>query len=430
MNRRQFLASAATGAAVGVGVGGAVGYSRGKKAKLAAARLDWQPVAMQTGAPAGGDLATYFTESAMLDTLSVKSLAPPVPVTSVAYNFPSWHPSPFMEKAMGTGWTEFETLKQAKPLYPGHQMPRSPLWGYFNEADPEWAAKEIDAAADHGLDVWMIDWYWHSGMMFYHEQLEQGFLKAPNAKRLKFALMWANHDWHNVYPAPPSGPAPTLLAQSHSEDDCVRAIDYCIEHYFHQPNYWRIDGALVFAIFDLSRINEALGTDGMKRAFDRMRQRVQQAGLGELHIQSNHLHGRLESKFREIGVNSATSYHAFGALPGERAPGGISPYGDGAIASIRQWQTLKAKCDVPVFPDCPVGWDPSPRFGRSSHMFTERTPDQFERLMRAARHFVTPQQERIVYLSSWNEWTEDHVLLPDTVFGYSYLEAVQRALKT
>jgi hypothetical protein len=426
MDRRRFLAAGAGGAVAGAGIG----YWAGKKMKLKAARPDWRPAAAQTGPhAASNDLATYFTESAMLEALGATSLGAPADCISVCYNFPSWHPTPFMEKALHPGWTEFETLKQARPLFPGHQMPRYPLWGYFNEADPAWAEKEIDAAADHGIDVWMIDWYWHAGTMFYQEQLEQGFLKARNSRRLKFAVMWANHHWRNVYPAPASGEAPMLIAQTHSEEDCVRVIDYCIDHYFHQPNYWRIDDALVFAIFDLGLMHKALGPDGLKRSFEKMRRRVAKAGLGELHIQSSHVHGRLEDKFRELGIDSATSYHAFGALPGERAPGGVSPYGDGAVASIRQWQALTKKSSVPAYPDCPVGWDPSPRFGRSAHMFAERTPDQYERLLRAARHFVAPQKHKVVFLSAWNEWTEDHVLLPDAVFGYSYLEAVRRALK-
>jgi hypothetical protein len=57
-----------------------------------------------------------------------------------------------------------------------------------------------------------------------------------------------------------------------------------------------------------------------------------------------------------------------------------------------------------------------------------RSPDQFERLVRAARHFVADEKARVVYISAWNEWTEDHTLLPDTIWGYSYLEALRRAI--
>ena len=61
--------------------------------------------------------------------------------------------------------------------------------------------REIDAAADHGIHGWMVDWDRHDGAMFYQEQLENGFLAARNRSRLRFALMWANHDWRAVYPA-------------------------------------------------------------------------------------------------------------------------------------------------------------------------------------------------------------------------------------
>ena len=62
-------------------------------------------------------------------------------------------------------------------------------------------------------------------------------------------------------------------------------------------------------------------------------------------------------------------------------------------------------------------------------MVTERTPDQYERLLRAAQHFsaASTANPKVIFLSSWNEWTEDHVLLPDTYYGYGYLDAVRRA---
>ena len=63
-----------------------------------------------------------------------------------------------MEARFGKGWTEFDTIRNAKALFPCHTMPHYPLWGYYNEAEPEWAAREIDLAADHGVDAWLVDW--------------------------------------------------------------------------------------------------------------------------------------------------------------------------------------------------------------------------------------------------------------------------------
>jgi len=382
-----------------------------------------------------GDLEAYFTEEKLRQAIDTTVSLQSAHFEVVAYNFPSWHPSPFMEKYFGKSWTEFDTLKHSRPLYPGHLFPKYPLWGYFNEADPEWAQREIDTASQFGIDVWMIDWYWHSGTMFYHEQLEEGFLKAPNRSRLKFAVMWANHHWKNVYPARSPDQAATLLPQVHSEEDTLKATDYCIEHYFHQPNYWRLGGRPVFAIFDLNLLLETFSAEGLKRLFDKMRERVAKAGLGDLHIQASHVYPRNDAALRDLGVDSATLYHTAGWTYGGRPPGGRTPYGELALASIRAWKETAGKVGVPFFPDCPVGWDDSPRFGSRAHMVTERTPDQYERLLRAAQYFAAAQpplgqQPKPIFLSAWNEWTEDHVLLPDTVFGYSYLEAVRRAFRT
>jgi len=37
--------------------------------------------------------------------------------------------------------------------------------------------------------------------MLFNEQLENGFLKARNRSRLKFAIMWADDDLSNFFPA-------------------------------------------------------------------------------------------------------------------------------------------------------------------------------------------------------------------------------------
>lgn len=58
-----------------------------------------------------GASAEYFTEQRMLDALGTKSVATPTDVQVIAYNFPCWHPSPYMEKLFGKGWTEYDLMK-------------------------------------------------------------------------------------------------------------------------------------------------------------------------------------------------------------------------------------------------------------------------------------------------------------------------------
>lgn len=119
--------------------------------------------------------------------------------TLAVYYFPNYHTDARNEAVHGKGWTEWDLVKCAVPRFPGHEQPVVPLWGYGDEANPDVMAQKIDAAADSGIDAFVFDWYWYDGP-FLQRALDEGFLGAPNRKKLKFALMWANHSWRNIHP--------------------------------------------------------------------------------------------------------------------------------------------------------------------------------------------------------------------------------------
>ena len=76
-----------------------------------------------------------------------------------------------------------------------------PLWGYLDESDPKVMAQKIAAAADHGIDAFIFDWYYYDDGPFLDRPIDIGFLQATNNHRLKFAFMWANHDWLEIQPS-------------------------------------------------------------------------------------------------------------------------------------------------------------------------------------------------------------------------------------
>ena len=52
------------------------------------------------------------------------------------------------------GMGEWQTVKSAEARFSGHEWPRKPLWGYVNEADPYVMEMEINAAVEHGVNVY------------------------------------------------------------------------------------------------------------------------------------------------------------------------------------------------------------------------------------------------------------------------------------
>jgi Glycosyltransferase WbsX len=425
MKRRSFLTSALKAGVAGLAAGTA-------GAQTTDARHDAKEVFATLPSALIGQQAMdgYFTEARLHEALGTSQLQKPADVLAIAYNFPSWHPSPWMEARFGKGWTEFDPLRNAHSLFPGHSMPHYPLWGYYDESDPVWAAKEIDLAVEYGLDAWMIDWYWHEGTQFYQEQIEHGLLKAENRNKIKFAVMWANHDWKNVYPARSPEQAAIMLPMVHTLPDFDRVTEYCCEHYFSQSNYLRLDNAPLFSIFDAGKIIEQLQLDGLRHGLDRMRERANKLGFAKLHLQVANGYDRYQTQLKELGFDSATQYGTFGWTYGLKPPGSRIPYGIGATEAISSWKEKREAVKVPFHPCVSVGWDDSPRFEEFASVAINRSPDQFERLVRAARHTIADAQHtKMLYIAAWNEWTEDHVLLPDTYWGYSYLEALKRGLR-
>ena len=94
---------------------------------------------------------------------------------------------------------EWEVIRKGNPRFDGHYQPRQPLWGYEMDNDPQVMEKWIDAATNHGVNIFVFDWYWYDGGPFLESALNDGFLKAKNNSKMQFYIMWANHDVKHNY---------------------------------------------------------------------------------------------------------------------------------------------------------------------------------------------------------------------------------------
>lgn len=373
------------------------------------------------------------------------------------YYFPNYHPDATNEKWHGKGWTEWNLVKAAKPRFPGHQQPNVPAWGYFDESAPKWAAKEIDLAADHGVDVFIYDWYWYEaipGNKYLHGQLENGFLKAPNRNRLKFALMWANHDWLNIQPATFTNKTEKQTDGEVSAETWDRLTDYVIANYFNQSNYWKMDGKPYFSIYEIGTFINGFGS--LEKATAALRQfeaKTKAAGFPGLHLNVmawGFNEGALSSFpweqslkdpnriFQAVNPTSVTSYayvHHY-TPPASQFP--TMKYNDALAANEKAWAGFANQFKpAPYYPNVSMGWDPSPRCLQTDtfenqgypwmHVFTDNTPAKFkDGLLRAKSHLdKAGLTHKVVTINAWNEWTEGSYLLPDTKNGTAYLEAIK-----
>jgi len=361
------------------------------------------------------------------------------------YYFPNYHPNdPRNQRLKGNGWSEWELVKRAKPRFPGHHQPHVPLWGYTDESNPRAMAQKIDAAADHGIGAFIFDWYWYNDGPYLEGALEEGFLKAPNVARLKFALMWANHDWQDIQPYT-HGQAPKLLFPGKVTQATWDALTrHCIDKDFQHSSYWKIDGKPCFSIYHLTTLLESFGSvQKTREALDSFRLRCREAGLPGVHLNlvvwgqpilpGEGTRTDYSTLVQQLGFDSVTSYVWVHHV---RLPKMQTDYEYVQKKYFEYWDRARKQFSVPYYPNVTMGWDPSPRadqsqaYGNFGYPFTNtivgNTPERFEQALRAVKQRLDMWGgPRILNINCWNEWTEGSYLEPDRVHGLQYLEAVK-----
>lgn len=366
--------------------------------------------------------------------------------TVACYYFPNYHPNDARNtEQKGRGWSEWELVKNARPRFEGHQQPKMPQWGYTDESDPQVMAQKIDAAADHGIDALIFDWYWFNDGPFLERALDEGFLKAKNNHRLKFALMWANHDWNDIHPYTRGRPQDLLYPGKVTRETFDALVEHCIDEYFLHPSYWKIEGKPYFSIYHISSLLESFGgIEETRLALDSFRARCREKGLPGLHLNlvvwgqpilpgegARTDHATL---VKQLGFDSVTSYVWIHHVP---LPEMKTDYVHVQKEYFNFWDGAFEKFQVPYFPNVSMGWDPSPRadqeqeYGHFGYPFMNtisgNTPERFEQALLAVKDRLDKLGgPRVLNINCWNEWTEGSYLEPDSIHGMQYLEAVRK----
>ncbi len=355
-----------------------------------------------------------------------------------AYIWPSCHDDPLGRKMLwpeGTG--EWEVIKKGNPRFDGHYQPRQPLWGYEADNDPKVVERWIDVATDHGVNVFVYDWYWYDGGPFLESALNDGFLGAGNNEKMQFYIMWANHDVkYNYWNVHRHKDNTDILWDAKVDRENFRIIvDRVINQYFKRPNYFKINGEPVFSIFSIGKLVESFDNSlgEARKGLEYFRDEVKKAGFPGLHIQWNQGGGSLMSEkaagdfansVRTMGFNSVAMYN-MGGLDEDYLVYGAN--------SLRIREQMDSILEVPVFPCVSVGWDDTPRFpdkGIRDVVHYHNTPQSFAALLSKAKKYADshPDQPKLITINAWNEWVEGSYLLPDMLHGFEYLEAVREVI--
>ena len=338
----------------------------------------------------------------------------------------------FWEKGIG----EWQSVLSAESRVEGQLLPRTPLWGMLDEADPQVMEHQIREATRHGVNVFIYDWYWYDRRPFLEQCLDDGFLGAKNNRDMRFYLMWANHDAGYLWDKRQPDVNEIIWYGSQPRTEFDRICARVIELYFKQPNYYRIDGCPVFSIYEMSNLVRGLGgIDNTRQALDHFRELTRHAGFPGLHLQaviySEHAvdvsgvdagrSGSSKDLVEMLGFDSVTHYQYCHFVDCNRSYPDVMPDVE------KEWARVHREYKVPYYPHVSIGWDNNPRFNDLRYpILRDNTPDAIRAALEAAKVFSDKYCDvPLITINSWNEWTEMSYLEPDNVYGYGYLDAVR-----
>jgi lipopolysaccharide biosynthesis protein len=363
-------------------------------------------------------------------------------IKAIALHLPQFHPVPENDAWWGQGFTEWTNVTKARPLFKGHYQPHLPAdLGFYDLRLPEARAAQAQLALEYGIHGFCYYHYWFNGRRILERPVNE--IWKNGEPDFPLCLCWANENWTRQWDG---NDREILLEQHYSLEDDAAHIRSLIP-LFQDARYIRVEGKPFFLVYRASKLPEP------QKTAEIWRREAERAGLEGLFL------ARVES-FCETGDPRAIGFDC--AV--EFRPRCIPELLQFRIARRKWWQRRKLGTaeaafydhviyeyadlarhalaePAPAYPRIPCvcpGWDNSPRRKIGANIFTNSTPELYERWLREVVDRLKPDPElehkriispgSIVFINAWNEWAEGNHLEPCQKWGRGFLEATKRGL--
>jgi lipopolysaccharide biosynthesis protein len=347
-------------------------------------------------------------------------------VKLVAFYLPQFHPIPLNDRAWGRGFTEWNQITKARPLYRGHRQPRLPLdMGFYDLRVPETRAAQAHLAQRFGIHGFCYYYYWFDGQRLLERPLED--VITSGEPDMPFCICWANESWSRRW----DGLEHDLLVEQRYSEDSSRRFIRDVIPMLRDPRYIRFNGKPVLLVYrarHIPNISEALAI---------WRSECRRAGIGEIHlcgvrfwdivdVQSLGFDAAVDFPPQHVAVRNVT-----GSLPGlVRSFTGMAYDYQHVVRS--NLDTMGHGYEQPVHRGVMLAWDNTPRLGEAAHLAHGATPELYQEWLEGVLEqdlAHSPGDESIVFINAWNEWAEGANLEPDSEFGFGFLNATADAVE-
>ena len=351
----------------------------------------------------------------------------------IAFYLPQYHPIPENDLWWGKGFTEWTNVGKARKLFPGHYQPRVPAdLGYYELRVPETRQAQADMARKYGIEGFCWWHYWFgNGKRLLERPFEE--VLASGQPDFPFCLGWANESWQGFWHG--LNGREVLIEQKYPGREDYVAHFNAVLPALKDSRYLTVDGKPLFMIYRPLNAPEEISLfmkiwqemaveNGLKGIYfvcqtyepDRELAPLQALGFDAVNIVRMYDFERKQPSVKRC----AKFLHKIFRCPT------IVPYSKAS----RWFVDRKMDSRDGIIPTIIPNWDHSPRTGKKAFILHGSTPELFRSHVDDVLDVLRdkPQEHRIAFVKSWNEWAEGNYLEPDMKFGTGYLEVLREEL--
>jgi lipopolysaccharide biosynthesis protein/glycosyltransferase involved in cell wall biosynthesis len=344
-------------------------------------------------------------------------------VKLIAFYLPQFHPIPENDQWWGKGFTEWVNVTKAIPQFEGHYQPRLPDGlGFYDLRLPEAIQQQVELAKKYGLYGFCFHYYWFGGRRLLEKPLQ---LFIEHDIDFPFCICWANENWTRRWDGSEED---ILISQPHHFENDKEFISDIIPLLMN-ARYIRVNGRPVVIVYRPGLLEEPAKT------LNFWREECERHGVGNPYFVGAQTFGLQDPV--PLGFDAAIEFPPHNEfytkinnryeILNKAYKGFIYDYREMVDRSI-----AKPQPDYRLIRTLVPSWDNDARKPGKGHSFTGSSPALYnywlEELCR--QQISRPEAERLVFVNAWNEWAEGAYLEPDRRYGYAYLNATYKALKS
>jgi hypothetical protein len=358
----------------------------------------------------------------------------------IALYLPQYHPIPENDLHWGKGFTEWTNVAQAKPLYKGHYQPRIPKdLGFYDLRLSEIREAQASLAKEAGVEGFMYWHYWFGKGKMLLEKPFQEVLRSGKPD-FPFCLGWANHSWTTkTWEKGKAFSGDTMIMEQKypGEKDIIDHFNYLLPA-FLDKRYITIDDKPVFGVYspkDLKNFS-LLKKIWTEMAIDNGLEGIHFVGMRSgrgfsvedcfnLGYDAVNTRNNWEAECKEIGNKWIKMARTF--LSKHNFSLSLMKYN---YSSIIKHLNCEENKEVNVYPTIIPGFDRTARSKRKAVIYHGSTPELFYNHVKdmIGNLKYKPEDKKVLFLMSWNEWGEGNYMEPDLKFGKEYIKALSKAL--